>query len=114
MFKFQGIVEHIGEVEQITEKFSKRLVVINDGHEDYPQVVPFELVNDKTQLADNISVGDEVTVSFNLRGREWTAKDGTVKYFGTNNAFNIEGGSGAPQKAAPVAAEEDEDGDLPF
>ena len=54
--------------------------------------------------------GQEVEVSFNLRGREWKSPQGDVKYFNTLNAFKLD-----TIGAAPVAiniASDDED--LPF
>jgi hypothetical protein len=115
MFKFTGSVHHLGDTEQVTEKFSKRVLVLNDGHADYPQLVSFEFVNDKTQLLDGIKHNEEVEVSFGLRGREWTSKDGEVRYFNTLSAFNVEKCSKNVDKKSPSKPEpvKEQDG-LPF
>ena len=33
---------------------------------------------------------DQIEVSFNIRGREWTSPQGEVKYFNTLEAWRIE------------------------
>lgn len=117
MYKFNGTVYEVGQTEKISEKFSKRLLVVSDDDENYPQLVAFEFVNDKTSLLDPYAPGDTVEVSFSLRGREWTnEKTGEVRFFNTLSAFKVEGEAGtAPARtmSAPVS-EEEEDEDLPF
>ena len=79
-------------------------------------------MQDKTALFDTLKAGDEVEVSFNLRGRPWTNKEGVTSYFNSLVVWrltaltNTAGAAAAPQYAAPVdintpAGEED---DLPF
>jgi hypothetical protein len=71
----------------------------------------FELTQDKTSLLDSVMEGQEVEVSFNLRGREWRSPSGDVKYFNTLNAFKVETMGAAPV-AINIASNNDED--LPF
>lgn len=86
----QGTIYKVGEVQQISEKFKKREVVIKiEG--DYPQFIGCQLTQDKCALGDNLNIGDEVDASINLRGREWTSpKDGVVKYFNTIEIWKLE------------------------
>ena len=70
----QGEIIVIGETETIGAKgFKKRLVVIKTD-ETYPQTIPVEFTQDKTNLLDNYSIGDIVKISINLRGSEWQGK----------------------------------------
>lgn len=110
MFKIKATVKRVGQTAQVSEKFSKRELVVEIADDKYPQVVSFELTQDKCALLDNIIEGQEVEVSFSLRGREWTNDNGDVRVFNTLNAFRVE--SGAAPTAAPVVAEDSED--LPF
>ena len=97
MFKIGGIVKVIKETEVISEKFRKREFVLTDASSMYPQDISFQLTQDKCGLADAIAVNDQIEVSFNLRGREWTSPQGEVKYFNTLEAWRIEKmGSAAP------------------
>lgn len=87
-FTFTGVVHHIGEVETF-KTYSKRVVVLSDDDPKYPQLVPFEFGGKNVDKADQFRVGDEISVTFSLRGREWT-KDGVTKYFGSLDAFKVE------------------------
>ncbi|MDB4075382.1 MAG: hypothetical protein ACJASQ_000402 [Crocinitomicaceae bacterium] len=128
MFKLTGTVKVIKDTVQVTEKFAKREFVINDASSMYPQDIMFQSVQDKCSMLDGYSEGENVEVSFNLRGREWTSPQGEVKYFNTLDAWRIEKvGQGMPQGgpsdmnldpvpvATPTASTDAaEDDDLPF
>jgi hypothetical protein len=118
----KGKVHEIGEVVTVSDKFKKReLIVEYAENPTYPEFIKFEAVQDKVSLFDNVKVGDQVELFFNLRGRPWTDKNGKTAYFNSLVAWriNILGGSetaaATPEYAAPVdissAPEED---DLPF
>lgn len=131
MFKLTGSVKLINATAQITEKFSKREFVVTDTTSQYPQDILFQATQDKCGLLDQFSAGDQVEVSFNLRGREWTSPQGEIKHFNTIEAWRIEkmsqgmpsGGPSAisldasdfPTSPKSAALESTEDGDdLPF
>lgn len=126
MYKSTGVVKTIGPTVNVTEKFSKREFVIEVKDGMYPQVVQFQMAQDKCSLLDTVGVGQEIEVSFNLRGREWTdPKTGQVKVFNTLDAFRVEASTSAAPKpvavavsAAPVAAvtasTTEEEDELPF
>jgi hypothetical protein len=56
----------------------------------YPQDILFQATQDKCSLLDSVKVQDQIEVSFNLRGREWTSPTGEVKYFNSLEAWRIE------------------------
>lgn len=132
MFKLTGTVKVLNNTVQVSEKFSKREFVVTDTTSMYPQDIMFQATQDKCSMLDAVQQGDQVEVSFNLRGREWTSPQGEVKYFNTLEAWRIEkvgaaapqgmpqGGPSAmnldPMTAAPSAAVNttSEDDDLPF
>lgn len=66
--------EHVG-----SNDFKKRLLVVETEGE-YPQKIPIEFVQAKTELLDKFSVGDRVIVSVNIRGVEYE-KNMEVNYF---------------------------------
>lgn len=110
-FKMKGVVKVIRPTQQVSEKFSKREFVVTDLSEaQYPQDILFELKQDKTSLLDNFMQGQEVEVSFNLKGREWTSPQGDVKYFNTLDAFKIDAIGAAPI-AISISSDDEE---LPF
>lgn len=117
MFKFKGIVYRVGNVETISEKFRKCELVLTDGADQYPQYIPFTFVNDKCDLVQNLAEGQEVEVSFSLKGREWTSPQGQVKFFSTIEGFALT--AQAPAAFAPGVAPSTPgsghtDDDLPF
>jgi hypothetical protein len=82
-------------------------------------------------LIDAFNPQEQVEVSFNLRGREWTSPQGEVKYFNTLEAWRIERvgagqnmGGGIPASgpsamnldpiASPASTASSDDDDLPF
>lgn len=85
-----GKVVKIDETQKVSERFRKRTVVVEySTNPEYPEYVTFEFQQDRVDLLDQIAVGQEVQVWFDLRGRKWTAPDGTVKYFNTIVGWRI-------------------------
>lgn len=118
MFQLKGKLKVVKDTQQITDTFSKREFVVTDESSQYPQDILFQATQDRCSLLDGFQPGSEISVNFNIRGREWTSPQGEVKYFNSLDAWRIEAAS-APQNAAPAdippAAELDsDDGDLPF
>ncbi len=113
MFTLTGKLKVKKDEQVISEKFKKREFVVTDESSQYPQDIMFQLTQDRTSLLDSFNEGDQVSVYFNLRGREWTSPNGEVKYFNTLDAWKID-----TNASAPVAEEgsfaESGDEDLPF
>jgi len=115
-----GQVVHIGPIEQVSEKFRKRIIVLKtDMNSPYPQEVAFQLSQDKCDIIEKYGIKPDqiVTISYNLRGRRWEAKDKPVTWFNTLDAWKIEaqqqsGTTGQPEPATPQQKEVE--GDLPF
>ena len=117
----KGKVHEILPTQQVTETFKKReLIVEYAENPQYPEFIKFEALQDKVNWFDNVKVGDQVEVFFNLRGRPWTDKTGKTAYFNTLvvwriNILNDSQTSPQPEYAEPIdiSAAPDED-DLPF
>ena len=110
-FNVKGRIHQIGSVEQITEKFRKCEFVIElDADSKYPQTVLFQATGDRSEMvADFYSVGDEVAVEFNIRGREWTNPEtGVARFFNSLEVWKIEG-----EGTAPAPSEKPEDDEVP-
>lgn len=105
MYTITGLLKVKKDTQKVTDTFQKREFVITDNSSQYPQHVIFQLVQDKCTLLDPVNEGEEVTVSFNLRGREWTSPQGEVKFFNSLDAWRVEkaGNMAAPQ-GAPAAS----------
>lgn len=83
-----GKIKLLKATQVVSDKFQKReLVVVTD--EQYPQPILIEFTQDKCSILDKYSVGQDVTVGINLRGREWINPQGEVKYFNQIQGWNI-------------------------
>ncbi len=73
-YDLTGKVKLIQAVQTFDSGFTKRemVVIVQDGK--YPQEINLEFVQDKVGLLDNLQVGQEVTVTFDIRGREYNGR----------------------------------------
>ena len=113
MNKLTGTVKVIKPTEQVSDAFKKREFVVVDNSTMYPQHIIFQASQDKCSMLDGIMEGQQVEVSFNLRGKEWTSPQGEVRYFNTLDAWRIEASGEAPaqqEQALPVQGGDD----IPF
>ncbi len=94
-YQFTGVLKVKNDTIQVSEKFSKREFVVTDTSSQYPQDVMFQLTQDKCSLLDNVNVNEQITVSFNLRGREWINPQGEAKYFNSLDAWRVEKAAGS-------------------
>jgi len=88
--EIQGKIKMIDETKTFgSNGFRKREVVVTT-EEQYPQHILVEFVQDKCDLLNTYTVGQDVKISINLRGREWTNPQGEVKYFNAIQGWRIE------------------------
>ena len=114
MYKLKGELKVIGKTEQVSDSFKKREFVVIDSTSQYAQTISFQAVQDRCEVLDQFKVGDNIEVTFFLKGREWTnPKDNSVRYFNSLDAWKIEKVDNV--NSHPVAETfVDEDSDLPF
>ncbi len=103
-FKMKGVLKVINPSVQVSEKFTKREFVLNEPHDQYPQDILFQLTQKNVDVLDKFVEGQEVEVSFRIRGREYNGK-----YFNNIEAWRIEA-IGEMPSASPV----NEEDALPF
>ena len=115
-YELTGRIKLIQDPKTFDSGFTKRemVVVVEDGK--YPQEINLEFVQDKVALLDGLQPGHEVTVSFDIRGREYNGR-----YFNNLQGWKIvtagaqDGYSDTDQSAAPPFPEPaDFDEDIPF
>lgn len=96
-----GKIKVINAEQVVSASFKKRELVITT-EDQYPQHIMMEFTQDKCDILNGYKVGEDVTVSINLRGREWVNPQGESKYFNTIQAWRIER-SVAGQFSPPAA-----------
>lgn len=74
-----GKIYLIKDEQVITDKFKKRDLIIQTT-DQYPQFVPIQFTQDKCSVLDKYSVGQDVEVSVNVRGRK-SDYQGDEKFF---------------------------------
>lgn len=88
--EIQGRIKQIFAPETVGQNgFQKRDLVITT-EEQYPNDILIQFTQQRCDLLNNLKVGQNVRVHFNLRGREWTNQQGEVKYFNTIEGWKIE------------------------
>lgn len=92
---------------QVSDKFKKREFILETSEEIngnvYTNYAKFQLVQNKCEILDRFNEGQQVKVSFNIKGNKWE-KEGKVSYMTNLDAWRIENvGAAAQPEAQPVS-----------
>ncbi|MEO8613931.1 MAG: DUF3127 domain-containing protein [Luteolibacter sp.] len=128
MYEALGKIKLISETQSFPSGFTKREFVVTTANDKYPQDLKFEVVKDKCSLLDSYQEGQEVQVTFDIRGNEYNGK-----YYVSLSCWKIQSSDGMPapshgsssssrgqasSSAEPalddLRNEEDFDDDIPF
>lgn len=115
-YETTGLLHSKSAIMIVSDRFQKREFVIKVADGAHEQFIKFELHQDKVSLTDGLKKGDEITVRFNIRGKEYI-KDGEARYFTNLVAWKIEHGPAAQPSGFPTVGDEPVsqiDDDLPF
>ena len=118
----RGIVHVIEETKTFGQKgFRKRTVVLEKDNGRFTNYIPVDFLRDACDTVDEMKVGDEVEISYQLSGRKWQRDaNSEVKYFLSAEAFSFKVVSGGSAAAADSASANDafaesyDEGDIPF
>lgn len=84
-YDLTGKIKVIKEAQTFGAKgFTKREFVVTVEEGKYPQDIALECVQDKVNMLDGLNEGQVVTVTFDLRGREYNGR-----YFNNLQAWRI-------------------------
>jgi single-strand DNA-binding protein len=115
-YDLTGKIKLVQEAKTFESGFTKREMVVTVEDGKYPQEINIEFVQDKTSLLDNLRVGQEVTVTFDIRGREYNGR-----YFNNLQGWKIVTASdensmtdSEQAPAPPPGSPADYDDDIPF
>jgi hypothetical protein len=103
----KGAIKLINPIKVISDKFSVREFVVTTPDAKYPQDILFQTVNDKMGVLESLGVGQQVEVSYNVRGREFNGR-----YYNTLDAWKVEVTGSKPSQPSTQPIELDDD--LPF
>jgi hypothetical protein len=102
MYEAAGKLKWIGETQSFPSGFTKREFVVTTAHDKYPQDLKFEVVKDKCSALDPYELGQEVQVSFDIRGNEYNGK-----YFVNLACWKLQGAgtsAGSPHEKSSSSA----------
>ena len=121
MYETAGKLKWVGTTQSFPSGFTKREFVVTTAADKYPQDLKFEVVKDKCPLLDPFELGQDVQVSFDIRGNEYNGK-----YFVNLACWKIQGAgagaaseptrrsgpSSAPSSSEPPLSDLRDDGDF--
>ncbi|WP_415886787.1 DUF3127 domain-containing protein [Neptuniibacter sp. QD37_6] len=73
-YELTGKIKLIQDPQTFNSGFTKREMVVTVDDGKYPQEINLEFVQDKVSLLESLQIGQEVTVSFDIRGREYNGR----------------------------------------
>jgi len=122
-YELTGKMLEIFPTQEVSASFKKREFVVekseSTGDRVFTDTIKFQLIQDRCSLLDAYQLGDEVKVTFNIKGSKWE-KEGRTSYFVNLDVWRMEKVSGATSQpvsnntfAEPAPLPEAED-DLPF
>ncbi|CAN5259077.1 hypothetical protein BH11BAC6_BH11BAC6_09740 [soil metagenome] len=92
-FEITGKLVAKYDAVQRTETFKTREFVIEKTEDINGRIisnyVKFQSVQDRTAMPDRFNIGDEVKISFNIKGTKWV-KDGRENYITNLDAWRME------------------------
>lgn len=100
MYETAGKMKWIGTTQTFPSGFSKREFVVTTAHDKYPQDIKFDMVKDKCPLLDGFEPGQDVQVSFDIRGREYNGK-----YFVDLSCWKLQPADGTSKSATANSGE---------
>jgi hypothetical protein len=103
----KGAIKLINPIKVISDKFSVREFVVTTPDAKYPQDILFQTVNDRMDVLESLGAGQQVEVSYNVRGREFNGR-----YYNTLDAWKVEVTGSKPSQPSTQPIELDDD--LPF
>ncbi len=112
-YELSGTIKLIQDPKTFDSGFTKREMVVTVEEGRYPQDINLEFVQDKADLLNDLQPGQQVTVSFDIRGREYNGRYyNNLQGWKVTTEAQAEAGSAPPAFDAPPA--EAYDDDIPF
>lgn len=105
----KGVVHVIEPTKTFGQNgFRKRLVVLEQDKGRFTNYIPIDFTYEGCDKVDDLSVGDEIEVTFRLSGRKWQRDPNSdVKYFLNAEAQDFNKAGAAPTSNTSAAAESD-------
>ncbi|MBQ9693205.1 MAG: DUF3127 domain-containing protein [Kiritimatiellae bacterium] len=115
-YEFEGTVKEIMDLQTFPSGFCKREFVVTDKDDRYPQDIKFVAIKNNCALLDSVHRGDEVRVTFSLRGNCYNGRYYTDLQMFKLVKVEVDGSTAEPipQPADEFPVDEISDEDMPF
>lgn len=108
-FEINGKIIEIYDTIQVSDKFKKREFVLEKTEQGSTNVftdyIKFQCTQDRCSIVDGFKKGDDVTVSFRIKGNKWE-KEGKVNYFTNLDAWRVTRSASSASKDSFAASVE--------
>jgi len=92
-YELSGKLLELFPTQEVSSSFKKREFVVEKSETASDRVftdtIKFQLIQDRVALLDTYKVGDEVKVTFNIKGSKWE-KEGRTSYFVNLDVWKME------------------------
>ena len=102
-YEVEGRLYKKMDVQQITDSFKKREFVLEVEDGAYSQIIKLQLTQNNCEKLDPFNEGDQLKVTFSLRGREYS-KEGRTSYFTNLDAWRIEKAGATTTEPTPTTS----------
>jgi hypothetical protein len=110
-----GKIKSIGSRQNFDTKNGPFEVIkmVVKTEDKFPQHYQVEFTGDNIDLVEDCTVGDMVTIQYNLSGREWKDPQGNYKYFTSIRGWDLKKGTEVKNEDHSPDRNNEPD-DLPF
>lgn len=113
-FTVEGTIKEIAEEQVFPSGFSKREFVVTVPDDKYPQDIKFDALKDRASILNGFEKGQDVAVTFDLRGREYNGRHFVDLVAWKLESKQSDGGTQQPPPPADDLSYDESEGDPPF
>lgn len=81
--EIKGTIVQINPVQTVGKNNFKKSSIWIETADQYPQTIEIEFVKEKADEIQSLSIGSNITVQIDIKGRKWTNPDGLTRVFNT-------------------------------
>jgi len=81
--EIKGTIVQITPVQTVGKNNFKKSSIWIETADQYPQTIEIEFVKEKADEIQSLSIGSNITVQIDIKGRKWTNPDGLTRVFNT-------------------------------
>ena len=104
--ELKGKIKVVGKTVEVGNNGFKKRELVVETEEQYPQYISINFIKDACDSLNGYTIGENVSVGINLKGREWTSPSGEIKYFNDIQGWRITKLGAADSTPSPAETNE--------